>query len=66
MTHALQSLRIPYGFPHELGAARICDAGWQQVKGLLDAGAIDAYRKSIASSQNLKPVAITDSLKPEH
>jgi glycosyltransferase involved in cell wall biosynthesis len=39
MTRTLQSVRVLYSFPHKLGADRICHTAWQQVKGLLDAGA---------------------------
>ncbi len=32
-------IRVLHSFPLKLGAARICGIAWQQVKGLLDAGA---------------------------
>ena len=32
-------VRVLYSFPHKIGASRICDTAWQQVKGLVDAGA---------------------------
>ena len=32
-------VRVLYSFPHKIGASRICYIAWQQVKGLLDAGA---------------------------
>lgn len=32
-------LRVLYSFPHKIGANRICYIAWQQVKGLVDAGA---------------------------
>lgn len=32
-------MRVLYSFPHKLGADRICYTAWQQVKGLVDAGA---------------------------
>lgn len=34
-----QKLRVLYSFPHKLGAERICNTAWQQVNGLLSAGA---------------------------
>ncbi len=32
-------MRVLYSFPHKLGADRICYTAWQQVKGLVSAGA---------------------------
>jgi len=32
-------VRVLYSFPHKIGASRICYIAWQQVKGLVDAGA---------------------------
>ena len=32
-------IRVLYSFPHKIGANRICYIAWQQVKGLVDAGA---------------------------
>jgi glycosyltransferase involved in cell wall biosynthesis len=32
-------IRVLYSFPHKIGASRICYIAWQQVKGLLGAGA---------------------------
>jgi glycosyltransferase involved in cell wall biosynthesis len=32
-------VRVLYSFPHKIGANRICYIAWQQVKGLVDAGA---------------------------
>jgi glycosyltransferase involved in cell wall biosynthesis len=34
-----KSLRVLYSFPLKLGAARICGIAWQQINGLVDAGA---------------------------
>jgi glycosyltransferase involved in cell wall biosynthesis len=39
MTHAAEPVTVLYSFPHRLGAARICHTAWQQVNGLLAAGA---------------------------
>jgi glycosyltransferase involved in cell wall biosynthesis len=33
-------VRVLYSFPHKIGAARICNTAWQQVNGLVVAGAI--------------------------
>jgi len=32
-------LQVLYSFPHKLGADRICNTAWQQVNGLVEAGA---------------------------
>jgi glycosyltransferase involved in cell wall biosynthesis len=34
-----QKIRVLYSFPHKLGAGRICYTAWQQVEGLVAAGA---------------------------
>src|ERR1700674_358554 len=34
-----KGVRVLYSFPHKIGANRICYIAWQQVKGLVDAGA---------------------------
>jgi glycosyltransferase involved in cell wall biosynthesis len=34
-----KSVRVLYSFPHKIGADRICYIAWEQVKGLVDAGA---------------------------
>ena len=34
-----ETVRVLYSFPHRLGAARICHTAWQQVNGLVGAGA---------------------------
>ncbi len=34
-----RSVRVLYSFPHKLGAGRICYTAWQQVRGLMTAGA---------------------------
>ena len=39
MTRTLKNIRVLYSFPHKIGAARICHTAWEQVKGLVDAGA---------------------------
>jgi len=39
MTRQAETVRVLYSFPHRLGAARICHTAWQQVYGLLGAGA---------------------------
>jgi len=39
MMRTVESVRVLYSFPHRLGAARICHTAWQQVNGLLNAGA---------------------------
>ena len=39
MQNTVQPVRVLYSFPHRLGAARICHTAWQQVNGLLAAGA---------------------------
>ena len=39
MTRTVETVRVLYSFPHRLGAARICHTAWQQVNGLLGAGA---------------------------
>jgi glycosyltransferase involved in cell wall biosynthesis len=39
MTRTTEKVRVLYSFPHRLGAARICHTAWQQVYGLLGAGA---------------------------
>lgn len=39
MTRTPETVRVLYSFPHRLGAARICHTAWQQVSGLLGAGA---------------------------
>ena len=39
MTRSPETVRVLYSFPHRLGAARICHTAWQQVYGLLGAGA---------------------------
>jgi glycosyltransferase involved in cell wall biosynthesis len=33
-------LRVLYSFPHRIGAGRICYTAWEQVRGLVDAGAV--------------------------
>lgn len=39
LANAGRPLNVLYSFPHRLGAARICHTAWQQVNGLLAAGA---------------------------
>jgi glycosyltransferase involved in cell wall biosynthesis len=39
MTHQGSQIRVLYSFPHKLGASRICYTAWQQVNGLISAGA---------------------------
>src|SRR5271165_4287075 len=39
MKRTFETVRVLYSFPHRLGAARICHTAWQQVNGLLGAGA---------------------------
>lgn len=39
MTPNRETVRVLYSFPHRLGAARICHTAWQQVNGLVAAGA---------------------------
>ena len=39
MSRSLKKVRVLYSFPHKLGADRICTTAWQQVFGLLKAGA---------------------------
>jgi len=39
MTRTAETVRVLYSFPHRLGAARICHTAWQQVYGLMGAGA---------------------------
>jgi glycosyltransferase involved in cell wall biosynthesis len=39
VTEEKQKVRILYSFPHQLGAGRICYTAWQQVDGLVKAGA---------------------------
>jgi len=39
MTAELKNIRVLYSFPHKIGADRICYIAWQQVNGLLTAGA---------------------------
>ena len=39
MMRTVETVRVLYSFPHRLGAARICHTAWQQVNGLLNAGA---------------------------
>ena len=39
MTRTVEKVRVLYSFPHRLGAARICHTAWQQVYGLMGAGA---------------------------
>jgi glycosyltransferase involved in cell wall biosynthesis len=39
MTPKVETVRVLYSFPHRLGAARICHTAWQQVYGLMGAGA---------------------------
>src|SRR5215471_1953574 len=34
-----QKLRVLYSFPHKLGASRICYTAWEQVRGIVKAGA---------------------------
>ena len=34
-----KTLRVLYSFPHKLGAARICYTAWEQVRGIVKAGA---------------------------
>jgi len=36
---AQKKLRVVYSFPHKLGAARICYTAWEQVRGIVKAGA---------------------------
>ncbi len=55
MTRSLETIRVLYSFPHKLGAARICHTAWQQVNGLLDAGA----------SVRVFPGAVARKLPPE-
>ena len=49
-----------YSFPHKLGASRICNTAWQQVKGLSEAGADvllfpGVLQKSLPSSVRVRP-----------
>jgi glycosyltransferase involved in cell wall biosynthesis len=39
MTRTVETVRVLYTFPHRLGATRICHTAWQQVYGLMAAGA---------------------------
>ncbi|MGA8161765.1 MAG: glycosyltransferase family 4 protein [Acidobacteriaceae bacterium] len=39
MKSKIDTVRVLYSFPHRLGAARICHTAWQQVNGLMGAGA---------------------------
>src|SRR5215204_2390267 len=39
MNTSERPLRVLYSFPHKLGADRICYTAWQQVNGLVAAGA---------------------------
>jgi len=39
MTLRSDRVRVVYSFPHKLGADRICNTAWQQVRGLAAAGA---------------------------
>ncbi len=39
MAGAVDPVRVLYSFPHRLGSSRICHTAWQQVNGLLAAGA---------------------------
>jgi len=39
MTLPRQSIRVLYSFPNKLGASRICYTAWEQVRGIVDAGA---------------------------
>ena len=39
MSRSINTIRVLYSFPHKLGADRICTTAWQQVFGLLEAGA---------------------------
>lgn len=45
----VSSLRVLYSFPHRIGAGRICYTAWEQVDGLVDAGAdVTALAASVA------------------
>ena len=39
MSSEKATVRVLYSFPHKLGAGRICYTAWQQVNGLVEAGA---------------------------
>lgn len=39
MENENKPVRVLYSFPHKLGAERVCYTGWQQVRGLSEAGA---------------------------
>jgi glycosyltransferase involved in cell wall biosynthesis len=40
MSPTPDGLRVLYSFPHRIGAGRICYTAWEQVRGLVDAGAV--------------------------
>ena len=52
-------MRVLYSFPHKLGAARICHTAWQQVNGLLNAGA-NVLVFPGAMSRELPPEAVVN------
>lgn len=57
MTRRAETVRVLYSFPHRLGAARICHTAWQQVYGLLGAGAsVLVFSGSL--SRELPPAAV--------
>jgi len=57
MMRTVESVRVLYSFPHRLGAARICHTAWQQVNGLLNAGAsVLVFPGSL--SRELQPGAV--------
>ena len=57
MTRTTETVRVLYSFPHRLGAARICHTAWQQVNGLLGAGAsVLVFAGSL--SRELPPEAV--------
>lgn len=46
--HGDARLRVLYSFPHRIGAGRICYTAWQQVDGLVEAGAdVSAHPASV-------------------
>ncbi|MGO9324630.1 MAG: glycosyltransferase family 4 protein [Terracidiphilus sp.] len=57
MMRTVETVRVLYSFPHRLGAARICHTAWQQVNGLLNAGAtVLVFPGSL--SRELQPGAV--------
>jgi glycosyltransferase involved in cell wall biosynthesis len=55
-----QRVRVLYSFPHKLGGPRICNIAWQQVKGLIAAGAEvlvfpGVYSKPLSGRVEVRP-----------